>query len=127
MTASDGLSERELDIMEGLWARGVATVAEIQEDLEAFGIEIAYTTVQTLLTRMVAKGLVKRDASDRAHQFRPRLKRDLVLKKAVQRLAQRFFHGSTAGLAVSLIEDGLAAEDVERLRRSIDKYRAEHS
>ena len=52
------LYERELDVMEILWERGSATVAEVKEALED---EMAYTTVLTVLRRLEDKGFVAHD------------------------------------------------------------------
>ena len=121
---SQPLGERELDIMQALWRLGAATVAEAHAEIVAAGNDVAYTTVQTMLNRLEAKGLVARDNSDRAHRYRPLLKRPAVVGGAIQRLASRFFEGSKEALAIHLLEKDLSREQLERIRSIIEERRA---
>ena len=116
------LGERELDIMQVLWRRGNATVAEVHQALSEQGGDVAYTTVQTMLNRLEAKGLVARDNSDRAHRYRPLLKESSVVGGAVRRLADRFFSGSVEALVASLVEKDLSPEQLERVQALIDEH-----
>ena len=110
------LGERELDIMQQLWRLGSATVGEVHQGL---GDGVAYNTVQTMLNRLEEKGLVRRDASDRAHRYRPLLKEQTAVGGAIRRLATRFFDGSAEALATRLVEE-LDEEEIERLRAVIE-------
>ena len=114
------LGDRELDIMQELWGRPGATVTEVHEGLTAKGHNVAYTTVQTLLNRLHKKKLADRNTDDRAHRFYAAVPREALMKKAVDRLAHRFFAGSAAGLAVRLVETDLTTEELKRLRQLID-------
>src|SRR5262245_25522291 len=80
------LGERELDLMQALWRRGSATVGEVHAELLSAGSDLAYNTVQTMLNRLEQKGLVGRDATDRAHRYRPRLKQRTAAGGAIRRL-----------------------------------------
>ena len=53
-----GVSDAELGVLKALWERGPATVRDLRAHLEAQGRRWAYTTVQTLLQRLEAKGCV---------------------------------------------------------------------
>ena len=117
------LGERELDIMQVLWRLGRATVAEVHDDLVKQGGNVAYTTVQTMLNRLEAKRLVARDNSERAHKYRPLIKEPTVVGSAVRRLTTRFFKGSPEALATHLIEEGLSADQLERIESLIDAHR----
>jgi predicted transcriptional regulator len=117
------LGERELDILQALWRLRSATVAEVQAALFEVGHEVAYTTVQTMLNRLEAKGYVARDGSDRAHRYRPRLKETTTVGGAVERLVDRFFGGSTEELAAHLVEKNLDADQLDRLQALIDRRR----
>lgn len=110
------LGERELDIMQQLWRLGSATVGEVHQGL---GDGVAYNTVQTMLNRLEEKGLVRRDASDRAHRYRPLLKEQTAVGGAIRRLATRFFDGSAEALATRLVEE-LDEEEIARLRAVIE-------
>ena len=52
------VSEAELEVLKALWERGPGTVRELREALGPQGRGWAYTTVQTLLQRLEAKGCV---------------------------------------------------------------------
>ena len=121
------LGERELGIMRALWRKGRATVAEVQRELLDEGSEVAYTTVQTMLNRMEAKGLVARDDSDRAHRYRPLLKEPMAVSGAIRRLTDRFFSGSVEALATRLVEKELSPEQLERIQALIDAHRSKES
>ena len=117
------LGERELDIMQVLWQSGSATVAEVHQSLQNKRDDIAYTTVQTMLNRLEAKGLVRRDDSDRAHRYLPVLKEPAVVNRAIQKLAERFFSGSVEALATRLVEKDLSLEQLEHIQKLIDAHR----
>ena len=117
------LGERELDIMQVLWQSGSATVADVHQSLQNKRDDIAYTTVQTMLNRLEAKGLVRRDDSDRAHRYLPVLKEPAVVNRAIQKLAERFFSGSVEALATRLVEKDLSLEQLEHIQKLIDAHR----
>ena len=117
------LGEREMDLMQALWKLGKATVSEVQAELQAQGEEIAYTTIQTMLNRLEAKGQVARDTSDRAHYYRPRMREPSAVSGAIQTLIDRFFGGSAEALAAHLVEKKLREEDLDRLQSLIEEHR----
>ena len=117
------LGERELDIMQVLWQSGSATVADVHQSLQNKRDDIAYTTVQTMLNRLEAKGLVRRDDSDRAHRYLPVLKEPAVVNRAIQKLAERFFSGSVEALATRLVEKDLSLDQLEHIQKLIDAHR----
>ena len=55
-------SDGELEVLKTLWDLGPAPVRGVGEALRGRGIERAYTTIQTLLTRLQAKGHVVSEA-----------------------------------------------------------------
>ena len=117
------LGERELDILEALWQLKSATVAQVQEFLREHGNEVAYTTVQTMLNRLEAKHVVKRDDSDRAHRYIAVLKQPKAVESALKRLTERFFGGSAEALVTRLVEKELTAEQLERIQSMIDTHK----
>jgi predicted transcriptional regulator len=75
-----------------------------------------------MLNRLEAKGRVARDASDRAHCYRPLLKEPAAVTVAIKRLADRFFQGSLAKLATHLVEKNLTADQLDRVRALIASH-----
>ena len=70
------LGDAELEILKVLWDRGASTVRDVLHTLHDQGRGVAYTTVQTLLTRLEGKSFVRSDKSDFAFVYRARLTRD---------------------------------------------------
>jgi predicted transcriptional regulator len=115
------IGERELDIMRALWLRGISSVSDVQTALQEQGCNIAYTTVQTMLNRLEAKGLVARDNSGRAHRYRPLIKEPSAIGGALRGLIDRFFGGSAEALVTHLVEHDLSPEQLERVQSLIDE------
>jgi BlaI family transcriptional regulator, penicillinase repressor len=114
------ISERELDAMRALWSLGrEASVAEIHAAMQDDGAP-AFTTVQTMLNRLAAKGQVRRRLDGRAYVYAPAVKEPTATRAALRTLIDRFFGGSTAELAAHLVEEEMSAEErgeIERLLR----------
>src|SRR5688500_11805525 len=85
------LARLELQILEVLWARGHASVREIQEDFPE--PRPAYTTVQTTVYRLEAKGAVRRTRKiGNAHIFEPLVARDVARHRLLDTILT-FFGG----------------------------------
>jgi len=111
------LTPAEHRIMEVIWARGSATVAEVVEALEG---KDAYTTILTLIGILKAKGYLSRRKEGRAYVFTPTVDRDTVAKKAARQLLSRFFSGSPAELILSFLRDEeLSAEELDQIKEQI--------
>ena len=65
---SEQMTPLELEIMQVLWETGPATVQTVQRGLKR---ELAYTTVQTMLTVLHRKNKVKRTLKDKAYVYKP--------------------------------------------------------
>jgi BlaI family transcriptional regulator, penicillinase repressor len=113
------LTDAELRIMEVLWEKGSATVAEVADALA--GLEgSAYTTVLTMMRILHAKGYVSCNKRERAHVFRPRVDRDTAARKAVGQVLTRFFAGSPGELVLSFLRDeALRPDELDELKRRI--------
>jgi BlaI family transcriptional regulator, penicillinase repressor len=106
---------RELEVMGVLWATGSATVAEMRDQLP---VDLAYTTVLTILRNLEEKGFVSHESEGRAHRYFPQLARKDARTTLVGRLVEQLFHGSAEQLLVHLVHDRkLSAADLARIRR----------
>ncbi len=113
------LSSRELDVMNVLWDRGSATVAEV---LERLSDELAYTTVLTILQRLEDKGHVEHESEGKAHRYLPVLERSAVRTSTVRRLTHELFGDSPRMLMAHLLGRGeLTQEELEELRALVDE------
>lgn len=112
------LYERELEVMQVLWERGSATVAEVRDTLED---EMAYTTVLTVLRRLEDKGYVGHEEEGRAHRYLPLVERQDVQESALERLTRRLFQGSPELLLTHLVSrKKLSPAQLKRLRKLVD-------
>jgi predicted transcriptional regulator len=112
-------TDRELDVMEVLWTRGSATVAEVRE---ALAEELAYTTVLTVLRVLEQKGYVAHQEEGRAHRYRPLVERGPAARSAVGRLVRKLFGNSPELLLTHLVSDRkLSDEEVRRVRDLLDE------
>lgn len=120
------LSKLEFKIMETLWARNECSIREIQESFAARK-RPAYTTVQTTVYRMEAKGIVHRlKKVGNFHVFAPAISRESAQRRLLDDLVA-LFGGRGQPVMTHLIESGkLSLEDVkeaERMLRHLDKER----
>jgi predicted transcriptional regulator len=115
----------ELEILAVLWELGPATVREIQEHIDRHR-PTGYTTVLKLLQIMTDKGLVRRDARERAHRYAPTLPRERTEQQMVGDLLDRAFGGSASRLVMRALSSRQATpEELERIRTLLDEIEGE--
>lgn len=111
---SSTITDAELTILKALWDGGPGTVREL---LERLGTDWAYTTVQTLLTRLADKGHVRADRKDLAHVFVATGSRDELAMLQVREVAGTLLDGAVAPLVLRLVEQGrFSSEEIARFR-----------
>jgi BlaI family transcriptional regulator, penicillinase repressor len=111
------LTNAEHRIMEVIWARGAATVADVVEALQG---KDAYTTILTLMRILKAKGYLAAHKEGRAHVFTPKVDRDTAARKAVHQLLSKFFSGSPSELVLSFLrEEDLTPKELDDLKKRI--------
>lgn len=118
------LSEAELSVLRVLWDSGPATVRSVSETLVTSGNKRwAYTTVQTLLHRLRAKGYVESEARDGlAHVFRPLATRDDLIRDRLRVLADELCEGTPAPLVLTLVESHkFTPAEIARFRALLDR------
>ena len=112
------IHDRELDLLEVLWERESATVAEVRD---ALADDLAYNTVLTILRRMEDKGYVRHEEEGRAHRYFPLIEQDQVRRSALQRLVEGVFGGSPELLLTQMVsERRLSQAQVRRLHRLLE-------
>jgi BlaI family transcriptional regulator, penicillinase repressor len=111
------LTPLELEIMQVLWENGASTVTEVIPKLK---VELAYTTVQTMLTVLLRKSKVKRTQEGRAFRYRPVVSRERASGNAVEDLVRRMFGGSAEALLMAMVDTRqISAKELERLARKV--------
>lgn len=120
-TRSASLTEAELRLMEVLWQKGQATVAEVTAALPP--PPIAYNSVLTTMRILETKGFVAHEEAGRAFIYRPLVEREAAAQKAVGHVLSRFFDNSAGALALRLIENERPSNDeLARLKALIEQY-----
>lgn len=115
--ASARLSKLEFQIMEALWNRGQLSIREIQEEIPARKTP-AYTTVQTTVYRMEAKGVARRVRKvGNFHVFEAVISREAAQRRVIDDLLS-YFGGRSQPLMAHLIESGkLSLADVREAEK----------
>ena len=115
-------TDAELEILTVLWSRGASTVREIHE-LIAQRKPTQYTTVLKMLQIMSEKGLVQRNADQRAHVYEASCPQEATQRQLAGDLLERAFSGS----AVRLMQGALSARkaskvELAEIRQLLDEY-----
>jgi predicted transcriptional regulator len=121
------LTEAELRLMNVVWQKGRATVAEVAAALPK-NLDLAYNTVLTTLRILDAKGYVRHSkAKDgRAFVYRPAVGRVDATRNAVRQLLRRFFGDSPEALVLNLLEDeALGETELQKIRELLRNGKGE--
>lgn len=118
-------TDRELEIMQVIWAYGPCSVRAVREELnQGRKRTIAYNSVLTVMSIMQTKGLLYRNESNRTHIYNTLFTKNEIEQRLVQQLITEVFEGS----ATRLVSRALAAETtsaadaakIERLLEALD-------
>lgn len=114
------LTDHELRLMEVLWRRKAATVADVVDALPP--PLLAYSTVLTTLRTLEQKGYIAHEEDGRAYVYHPVVARDDAAKSAMRHLVNRFFGNSPGDLAVALLDETpLSDSDVAKIRQLLQR------
>lgn len=116
------LTRLELQILDMLWARSNASIREIQEAFP--NPKPAYTTVQTTMYRLEAKGALRRTRKvGNAHIFEPIVARDIARVRLLDEILA-FFGGRALPMMTQFVEAGkLTMDDIRALEKALKKRR----
>ena len=118
------LSPFELKAMEAFWKLGRACIREILEELPDQR-RLAYTTVQTLVYRLEAKGAVRKLRKiGNAHVFVPVISREDAQRRLVSDFLD-LFNGAAGPVISQLAEAGqVTREDLRDLEKILEQRRS---
>lgn len=112
------VSAAELDVLRALWDAGPATLREVHRQLAD---RHAYTTVQTMLDRLVQKGLVRRQAKSRPARYKAKVTRDRVVQHYLGLMLDKVCEGP-APLVLQLLKDErFSPEELAQIERLIEQ------
>jgi BlaI family penicillinase repressor len=119
------LSRREREIMDVLFQRGQATVAEV---VDALASPPSYSAVRATLNILVAKKQAQVREDGPRYVYLPAIPADTARTAAIRHVINTFFNGSAEDAAVALLQMSdtrLPADAVQRLTREVEKARKE--
>jgi BlaI family transcriptional regulator, penicillinase repressor len=122
--AAPKLSRLELQIMKQLWNAGASSIREIHESFPKRN-RPAYTTVQTMVYRLEAKGALKRAKKiGNAHILEAVITRASVQTRLLDELLS-LFGGRAQPMMAHLVESGrITLEDIKEAEKALQAHAA---
>lgn len=125
MSALEGLSRRERQIMEVLFQRSKASAQEIREAIEDAP---SYSAIRTLLKVLEDKGHVKHRAEGLRYVYVPTVGQEKAKRSAVKHVLDTFFNGSPEQVVAALLNVSstkLTREELDRMSEMIENAKKE--
>jgi predicted transcriptional regulator len=118
------LHELEAEVMEAIWDRGETSVRDVMQELNAAAAkERAYTTYMTIMSRLDAKGMLKRRRQGKTDFYMPTYARgeyaDLRARAELEAVLDHY-----GDVALAHIARQMAALDPQR-RRALQRIARE--
>jgi BlaI family transcriptional regulator, penicillinase repressor len=115
------LGKRERQIMDVLFRKGKATVAEVRSELAQ---PPSYSAVRGMLRFLEEKGVVAHEQEGVRYVYRPVISPRLARTSALKHLVRTFFNGSAKSAMAALLDmsdAGLSAKDRNQILEMIEK------
>ena len=119
----DALARRERQVMDILFRRGEATVAEVMGDLPE---PPTYSAVRSILRVLVEKGLVSHREDGPRYVYAPAVSARGAQEEALKHVVRTFFEGSVEQAAAALLrisDTRISDADLRRLQDTVRKAR----
>lgn len=117
------LQQSDRYIMEKLWEENPRTITELYHDLKR-DLGWSKSTVNTLLSRMVEKGIVYYEEGGKARQYYPAIKREDAAVAETENLLKRVYKGSVGLMMNTMIkENAFSQEEIDELYEILRKGR----
>jgi BlaI family transcriptional regulator, penicillinase repressor len=116
-----GLSRREREVIDIVYARAHATAAEVRDAMHDAPTDAA---VRTTLRILVAKGHLRIEQDGPRYDYWPTVAPETARRSELQHLLRTFFGGSTESALATLLDirsGELGEDERRRLKRLIDK------
>jgi predicted transcriptional regulator len=116
----------ERKVLEILWIKQEASARDICHELEKNGNRRAYSTVRTIINRLVKKNIVSQKINDdtKNYMYTPILTRNALEKKIVHKMfgemLQRFEQSTISYLSEELSD---TEEDVEKIKKKLEELK----
>ena len=113
------LGKRERQIVEAVYRKGQASVAEVLAELDS---PPSYSSVRAMLGLLVDKGVLKYRRDGKRYLYRPVVPKEKAQRSALKNLLATFFAGEPAGAMAALLDVSardLTDDDLEHMKRLI--------
>jgi BlaI family transcriptional regulator, penicillinase repressor len=122
---SETLTDAELRVMKVLWGKGSGTVQQVLDSITEKPA-LAYNSILTTIRILERKGYLKHSKDGRAHLYVPVVRQQDATRTEIRHLVGRFFGNSHEDLVLNILEDqGVQPEEIDRLRKMLDRRDAE--
>jgi len=109
------IGDAEFQVMEVLWEQAPLTAAEVAERVPA-DRDWSIRTVKTMLSRLLAKGVLTHKEDGRRYLYRPAIRREDYVAQESDKLIGRMFGGRLTPLVAQLAErDQLSDDDIAEI------------
>ncbi|NOZ39836.1 MAG: BlaI/MecI/CopY family transcriptional regulator [Planctomycetes bacterium] len=110
------LSKGELTVARAVWRLREGSVGSIHEEV-SHAVAMDYSTVQTYLRRLEAKGYLRTKREGRNKIYSAKVQATQVIRETVRDLVGRLFDGEVVAMVNHLVRDhGMSKEDLQELR-----------
>ena len=114
------LTRAEEEVMQLLWQKGKARVAEIIEDMPE--PKPAYNTTSTIVRILEDKGFVDHEKAGRGFKYFPLVDKDTYQKATMDKMVNSYFEGSFKNMVSFFVkEKNMSAKDLESILKELDK------
>ena len=120
---TDRLSDAQLEIMEVVWDRGEASIAEVLASVNGRRKKkLRRTTIQVQMNRLEKKGWLTHRVEGRTYRYEALRPREEALAAIADDVTHRVFGGSCADLVKCLHDHKkINASEIRRLRKLLDE------
>jgi BlaI family penicillinase repressor len=115
------LPDTELEVMQALWACASPATRMDVEALLTTTHPMAPTTLLTLLSRLADKGFIEIQKEGRITHYIPLITQEDYLATQSRRFLDILCGGSISTFANALCNSGISKEDLEELRRILER------
>ncbi|OGW13862.1 MAG: hypothetical protein A2035_06495 [Nitrospirae bacterium GWA2_42_11] len=116
------LGDLEKSVMDVLWEMSEATGREVFEEIEKKK-PVAFTTVLTVMDRLLKKGLIKRIKKGGLYVYKTTLSKDDFVKQVSEEVLQGILDISASSAATSFVDIlyKTSPDEIERLSKLIEE------
>ena len=121
MAKRPNLSKGEMEVARTIWNLGEAPLGQIYETISEER-DIDYSTVQTYIRRLEAKGYIKTRRIGRNKLYSAKVRPGVVIGQALDEMMNQLFDGEVIPMVKHLINDrGITEAELRQLRKLIDQ------